>query len=161
LAVLPLGADLSSLIPSQVTDIATSLGLDFDNVGRTTGDQVKRALGLENFPYVMIQKIIDVGMHIYVIHVDSRRPSIYLSPFRIKSSDVSQVRRIKHNGLSILMKKPKMTIPMPIERVSMHISGGTIIILNDLGGQSMLNHNIKKKMKESNDIIIMDYTEEK
>jgi hypothetical protein len=138
----------------SILPISTSMITDMF-IGRTTGERLRRDLGLDNFPYVMIQKILDVPVHIYLITVDSRRPTIYLSPFRVRSADSSQIKKVKQNGMAFQMRNFKTTPPMPIERSNPLISTDTIIVFRDLSGEYLIDTKRYNKMNES----VINYSE--
>jgi hypothetical protein len=138
----------------SILPISTNTITDFF-IGRTTGERLKRDLGLANFPYVMIQKVLDVPIPIYIITIDSRRPTIYLSPFKVRSADSSKIKKVKQSGFSFQMKTFKATSPMPIERSNPLVSTDTIIIFRDLAGEYLIDIKKYNKMNES----LINYSE--
>ena len=50
----------------------------------TKGRQLKSDLGLDQFKYAYIQKIIDLAMDVYIITVDSRFPNVYFGLSKLK-----------------------------------------------------------------------------
>lgn len=144
MALLPISTDISSRLKKSIEPILTL---------RTAGQQLKHDLGLGKFPYVMVQKVIDVPINILVVTVDSRRPTVYLSPFRVKSSDSSRLLKVKHYGMAFLAKDYKLTPPLLIERTSPFVGLGTLFIFRDLGGEYLKN----SKMYESEEYIVLDY----
>jgi len=146
--ILPISTDLSSFIKNPLENVIAT---------RSTGMQLKHNLGLDKFNYVMLQKVLDISIHMYIITVDSRRPTVYLSPFRVKSEDFSKVKRIKKRGNEFLMKDFKTSIPIQIEKTSPIVGTNTVIIFRDLAGAYLLNANVYSPMTEDKDQIIMDY----
>lgn len=149
MAILPISTNITDKILKPLDPI-----LNF----RTAGSQLKTDLGLGKFPYVMLQKIIDVPMNIFLITVDSRRPTLYLSPFRVKSADSTQMMRVRQYGLAFLAKDFKMTPPMPIERTNPIVGLSSVYIIRDLAGSYLMDTKLYES-KESGNIII-DYNRE-
>lgn len=143
--MLPITADISKLIVSNDSQ-------------RTIGITLKKSLGLGKFPYVMCQKVMDVPMNIFLITVDSRRPTVYLSPYRVKSADSSKLLRVKPYGLAYLAKSYKLTPPMQLERVSPMVGMGTLFIVRDLAGEYIHN---TKMFEEKSKYVMLDYNLEK
>ena len=141
MAILPISTDISNRIKT------------IDDSSRTIGSTLKKSLGLNKFPYVMVQKVIDVPINILVVTVDSRRPTVYLSPFRVKSSDSSRLLKVKHYGMAYLAKDYKLTPPLLIERISPFVGLGTLFIFRDLSGEYLKN----PKMYESESYLVLDY----
>lgn len=149
MALLPISTNITDKILKPLDPL-----LNF----RTSGSQLKFELGLGKFPYVMLQKVIDVPMNVFVITVDSRRPTLYLSPFRVRSADSTRLMRVKQYGLAYLAKDFKMTPPMPIERTSPLVGLSSIYIVRDLAGNYIMDHKLYES-KESK-YIILDYNKD-
>jgi len=149
--MLPITSDIANLITNPVKGVTDLLSI------RTTGAQLKHDLGLENYPFVLIQKLINSSVHFYIISYDSRRPSLYLSPFRVKATDTTQLRQIKQHGQTFLMKKFKTTPPVLLDRTNI-IMSGAVVVVRDLVGDYIKDRRLVKKMNESvNDYIVLDY----
>lgn len=141
---------------SNVLSTPGSLSSLLDNpLGRTVGQQLKHDLGLDNFTYVMIQKIVNLPLHVYIVTYDSRRPTLYVSPYRIKTANTVQLKQVKQNLLSYSMKNFKLTPPLLIDRAAPLVGTGTIILCKDLSGEYIANKKLSKKMTESEDIKVV------
>jgi hypothetical protein len=111
-----------------------------------TGSQLKTALGLDNFKYVYVQKILSVPMLIFVVTMDSRFPHIFIPLNRIKKSNVVTVEKVAAaNCFGIKMQDYSFTPPILIEDTNPIINSGTLIIRRDIGAEYLLN----KKMFEN------------
>lgn len=124
---------------NSIVDIANN----FFNA--SSGKKLKKSLGLINYPYVMIQKIIGAPVSIFVATYDSRRPTIYLSPVRIKNSDSCSIFKVDKAGILLNLQNYKMTPPLPIEYSNIRVGSNTIIILRDLAGEYLKNRNLNEK----------------
>ena len=139
--MLPIITNISKLITSSDSQ-------------RTIGSNLKKSLGLGKFNYVMVQKVMDVPMNIYIVTVDSRRPTVYLSPYKIKTTDCSKILKVRQYGLANLSKNFKLTPPMPIERTSPIVGISSVFILRDLAGDYLLDN----KLYESEQYKVIDYS---
>lgn len=137
------------------TNIISTLA---DTLLRTSGSKLKVSLGLKKFPYCMIQKVIDVPMNIFVVTVDSRRPTLYLSPFRVRASDCTKLMRVREFGLTYLAKGFKLTPPMPIERTSPLVGIGSVYIVKDIAGQYIMDDKLYESVDSG--LIILDYNKD-
>ena len=122
----------------------------------TIGQQLINAFKLNNFKYIWIQKIIDSSISIYVITVDSRRPTTYLSLSRVKKLDSTILKRSKKYGKNkTAIKEPKFSIPIPLRHFDRKIPSGSIIIRRDLGGEYFM----KRGMYEETNTILTVFDE--
>ena len=67
-----------------------------------TGQALKTALGLEKFEWCYIQKIIGISLPVFVVTIDSRRPSIFLSITRVRQTNVTTLQKAIHTGVNSL-----------------------------------------------------------
>src|SRR5512147_1075844 len=84
---VPMGvtSSLSSLVdPTQATSIIKGIRSKVKRRGKNGGEQLKFDLGLQNYPYVMIQKVIAAPIPMFLVSYDSRRPSVYISPSKLR-----------------------------------------------------------------------------
>ncbi len=125
---------------------------------RSIGKQLQHDLGLGKFNYVMIQKVMDVPMNIYIVTVDSRRPTVYLSPYKIKTTDCSKILKVRQYGLANLSKNFKLTPPMPIERTSPIVGISSVFILRDLAGDYLLDNKLYESERYNLLLQVIDYS---
>lgn len=144
------------------TDIGDLTGLDnIVSTKRHTGTHIKKDLGLENYPYVYIQKILNGSIPIFIVTFDSRRPNIYLSPIKVRKIDTSQVKKIKKYGKQFIFKDYKMTLPILIEDSNIIVSSGNMFIIRDIAGEYYKGSKRPKINESRNDkFIIVDYNRE-
>jgi hypothetical protein len=104
------------------------------------GSDLKKSLGLDNFPYVYIQKILSIAQPTFIITVDSRRPKIYLSISRVKKSRSTLVQKIKRKGIDYVIPQDfRLTPPVLIDSTNPLVNTGTLIIRRDIGADYWLN----------------------
>ena len=111
----------------------------------TTGENLKIELGLSKFPYVMIEKIIDFPYQFFIITLDSRRPSVYLSYSKIKKIQSTSLDKFSVGGEHYNFKKFKKTPPLEIENFNGSISSRGLVFIRDIAGEYFMND----KMYES------------
>lgn len=112
---------------------------DSDLLGLTTGEILKKELGLENFKTIWIRKIIDLPMHVYIVYFNSRYPTSYLSMSKIKNLDTVTIQKIKQSGLSYKQIEYKYTPPMEIESFNGKIPSNSMLIRIDVTGEWFAN----------------------
>jgi hypothetical protein len=115
--------------------------------GRNSGEQIKFDLGLENYKYVMIQKVIGIGIPIYIISYDSRRPTIYLTIQRLARVDTSNLYKIKKHGSQFLANKFRLTPAMSIEKTHPDMNS-SLVICRDLAGEYLKSRKMNKPINE-------------
>jgi len=121
----------------------------------TTGENLKNYLKLNKFKFIWIQKVINSSVPIYIIYVDSRRPSVYLSITKIKKIRSFVIKRvkgsIKNNAFKLL--KPKLSIPLPLEDFNSYIPSNSFILLVDFAGEYFINMFFYEKTQKSFNLI--------
>jgi hypothetical protein len=105
----------------------------------TTGEVLKKDLGLSKFKYVLIQKIIELPTNIYIITVDSRFPTVYIPFARIKklrSTVLSRLKVTQLMGTKSIKKRPlRSSLPIPLTRFDRAINSNDVIFLRDIAGE--------------------------
>ena len=121
----------------------------------TTGDGLKRDLGLSKFQFVTIQKVVGLGIPTFVITVDSRHPTVYISYskiLKIKSAVLKQILSSKPrtltSGPQFKAKKIKMTPPMDLESFDRIIPTRSLIFIRDMAGEFVMNRKMYENAKE-------------
>jgi len=114
----------------------------------TTGEKLKQDLGLEKFEYVIIQKVIDFPIPFFIVTVDSRRPSVFISYQKVKNLKSSFIKKMKFNGKKFNFFKYKLTPPLNIEEFTGIFSSEGIILVRDIAGEYFMNIELyESKMK--------------
>jgi hypothetical protein len=103
--------------------------------GLTTGQILKRELGLANFKTVWIRKIIDLALNVYIVYFNSRYPTSYLSISKIKNLDTVTIKRLKQSGLSYKHIDYKYTPPIPLEDFNAKIQSNSMLMRIDVVGE--------------------------
>jgi hypothetical protein len=114
------------------------------------GIELKKALGLEKFEFCYIQKVLGISVPIFFVTVDSRRPTVYLTMYKVNTSKSTIIRRLKRaTGDFYFLNKFVMSPPLLIERSTVNVLGNAIIIIRDLAGEYLRNMDFypKKKIK--------------
>lgn len=122
-----------------------------------TGTELKNSLGLSKLPFVFIQKILGISQPIFVITLDSRRPQAYLSPARVKQTNVVTIQKVIGLGNNFLMGKYAMTPPMLIEDTNPIINSGTTVIRRDVGAEYFLNQQMFESENNIKEIEIIEW----
>jgi len=105
----------------------------------TTGEKLKRDLGLGNFKYVMIQKVINFPIPFFIITVDSRRPSTFLGYQKVKQLKSSYLKKFKFNNKIFDFSNYKLTPPFEIEQFTGVIPSHGMIFVRDIAGEYFMN----------------------
>jgi hypothetical protein len=103
-----------------------------------TGDLIKQQLGLLKFKFVQIQKILNIGIPIYIISIDSRYPSAWLAYSKLrnlKSTKLEKVKMIDVNGGIINFVKCALTPPILIDSFNRAINVNTLFFIRDIAGE--------------------------
>lgn len=111
----------------------------------TQGRQLKRDLGLENFKYAYIQKIIDMAQNVYIVSVDSRYPNVFFGFTKLKKIKSVTIQKTKRTPFEYKFKNYKLTPPILLDEFKGDISSNAMIIRQDLTGDYFMND----KMYES------------
>ncbi|MFC1670030.1 hypothetical protein ACFL20_06515 [Spirochaetota bacterium] len=119
-------------IPTSISDVQAITGSKKFSV--TTGQKLKRDLGLEHFNFCLIRKVMDIALTFYVVYVDSRYPSHYLSYNRIKDLDSVLLNKIKDFPSSVVFRNFKLTPPIDIEEFNGMLKSDSVVIRIDLAG---------------------------
>ena len=115
----------------------------------TRGEALKKSLGLQKFTYITIQKVINAAIPIFVLTMDSRHPTVYISYskiLKIKSMTIQKILAFHPNTLTsdadFKVKKVKMTPPMDLESFDRIIPQRSIIFCRDLSGEWYKNRSL-------------------
>ena len=99
------------------------------------GRKLRHSLGVDEFAYVWLSKVIDYPLHLYLIYVDSKFPTIYFPWTRIKRVQSTVLRKIKSIGTTIKFKKFKMTPPVALGEFSGSLPRNAVFIRIDIAGE--------------------------
>lgn len=109
------------------------------------GEQLKRDLGLERFRSVVIRKIINLPLNIFLVYYNSRFPYSFLPIAKIRSLESVTVNRLVNNA-GVYSEKPfTYTVPMKIENLGRKLPSNSIIIKIDITGEFFANKKLYKK----------------
>jgi hypothetical protein len=98
----------------------------------TKGRQLKSDLGLDNFKYAYIQKVIDMAQDIYIITVDSRYPNVFFGQNKLKKINKYTVDKTKKTPFFYDFKNVKLTPGILLDEFNGNISSNALIIRQDL-----------------------------
>ncbi len=118
-----------------------------DLKGLTTGEILKKELGLTAFNTIWIRKIIDLPMHVYFVYFNSRYPTSYLAMSQVKNLETITVNRMMQSGLAHKQKPYKYTPPIPLEDFNAKIPSNSMMFRIDITGEYFAN---KKLYEEIN-----------
>jgi hypothetical protein len=114
------------------------------------GKELKTSLGLDKFKYALITKVLETTQPIYVVHVDSMYPGVFISYQRIKSMKSFSMNKLKKKGLlNFDFKKLKQTPPIPLDEFYGNIANNALVIVNDLSGEWRINTSMYESTKKS------------
>jgi hypothetical protein len=113
------------------------------------GKELKSSLGLDKFKYAMITKVLETTQPIYVVHVDSMYPGVFISHQKIKNMKSFSMNKLKKKGiLNYDFKNLKQTPPIPLEEFYGDIPNNALVIINDLAGEWRVNKNMYENTKK-------------
>jgi len=99
-----------------------------------SGKQLKRLLGLDDFNYVWVRKILNVSIPIYIIVYNSRFPDLYLPIKKILTLKAFSMYRTK-KIVGQELQKFIISLPTLLENYNKKILSGSIIISYDIAGE--------------------------
>lgn len=104
------------------------------------GVELKKSLGLEKFQHTLITKVLETTQSMYIVHVDSLFPRMFISNQKIKNLKSFSMEKLKKKGsLNYDFKSLKQTPPIPLEEFYGDIPNNAIVIVNDLAGEWKVN----------------------
>lgn len=112
------------------------------DVFETAGQKLQKDLGLDNFRYVTIQKILAIPMSVYVLTFDSRYPNKYIPYARVKKAKFTWVSKIARKGMGYDNKEVKLTPPLQLKSSFIRPTGGSLFVFRDLAGYYLQNQKI-------------------
>lgn len=148
---MPVADITKNKVKDKIKDIAIDKVKQLILPPKTTGEKLIEELNLSNFRYPWIMKIIGLSVDIFVIVVDSRYPTLYLSLKKVKNLHSTILRKAKDKGTYIDLKKFKYTPPILLDEFDGNISGTSIIIRVDIAGEMFMNKKIYESYIKIND----------
>ena len=121
--------------------------MDFPLTKVYPGKKLKEDLGLGNFRSVVIRKIINVPLHIFLVYFNSRFPNTYIPIARIKTLETMTVKRLMRQGGDYQEVDFRMTPPMDILHLTGKLPSNSIIIKIDITGEYFANKKLYKRKK--------------
>lgn len=112
------------------------------NVLETAGQKLQKDLGLGNFRYVTIQKVLSIPMSVYVLTFDSRYPNKYIPYARVKKARFTWISKIARKGMGYDNNEVKLTPPLQIKSSSIRPTTGSLFVFRDLAGYYLQNKKI-------------------
>lgn len=115
-----------------------------------TGVVLKRDLGLENFDYVYIQRIMGISPSIYVISYDSRYIHRYIPRNKLMDLQSSKFTRLKtiHKD-EFEFSALKLSPPFDLDQINPHVNTASVFVLRDLAGVYFSSGDITHEINES------------
>lgn len=101
-----------------------------------TGEELKAELGITKFKQAFIQKVMNSPVQIYIVTVDSRYPTKYISTGRLKSSRVANLLDSKDGEMK------KLTPPIRLDNFTGTVSKRSFILLRDLSGDNFIDNRL-------------------
>ena len=95
------------------------------------GFTIKTALGLEDFKYIWIEKVINSPIDIFILTIDSRHPNVFLSMSRVKKTKGTVLRNLQP---SLDNKAFKTTPPIELEDSVYSLKSNSLFIIRDIAG---------------------------
>lgn len=125
----------------------------------TTGEALKKELGLSKFTFVTIQKILGLAIPTFIITVDSRHPSTYIPYSRLIKLKFATLKKVISSKPKSTLSDPRiitakftMTPPMELENYDRIIPTRSLILFRDLAGfwyrNAKMYENTEKGLKE-------------
>ena len=114
------------------------------------GELLKRDLGLEQFDYCYIQKILGISPSIYIVSFDSRYRFRYIPYTRLMNLKSSHFTRLSvaHND-EYEFSHLKLSPPFNLSDVTPHINAGSVFCLRDIAGEYFRTTNLETPINES------------
>lgn len=112
----------------------------------TTGEKLKRDLGLLRFKYVYIQKIINTSIRILKITVFSRYPNVTIPISKVENQVSTQLYRVAQEGGKYKKQKYKYSYPVLIDYFNELIPSNTLIVISDYTSDFFGNNRMFEKL---------------
>lgn len=99
-----------------------------------SGKQLKNLLGLEDYKFVWVRKVLNVSIPIFIIIYNSRFPNLYLPTqkvMKLKAFGIHKTKKIINQELQGFI----LSLPVLLDNYKKKILSGSIIIYNDIAGE--------------------------
>lgn len=124
--------------------------------GTTKGLALIKTLGLEKLEYIWCQKILNYPTTVLIITFDSRFPSRYLPIKKVRNLHSFRFGKLKvKNSAAIDLGKYKMSVPVMLKDFEGTAGNGSLIIINDIAGESMHNPKMYEALKGINEFEVI------
>lgn len=144
--------DIGQTIKNKAIDIAKGI----TRIGVLPyGQQFKRDLGLNNFEFVWVQKILGLPFNIYIVTLDSKHPDRYIPMMTVKNSKSLVIKRLKNFRDIYKFKGFKTTPPVQIDDFNKQVESGSIILMHDLAGEWFNNITMFEKVLSDNTKVML------
>jgi hypothetical protein len=111
-----------------------------DKPWQSAGQVLMSDLGLEKFGNnVFIQKVLGVGLPIYVITYNSRYPRVGLTATRVKKLKFTWIGKSKRKGIHTYIKPMKLTPPLCLQSAMVTMTSGSLVVQRDIAGEYLRN----------------------
>jgi len=112
----------------------------FDTPFLTAGKILIKDLGLEKFgKNIFVQKILGIGLSIYVITYNSKYPHVTLSASRVKKLKFTWIGRSKRKAIHTYVKPVKLTPPLYLDSAMVTMTSGSLVVFRDISGAYLEN----------------------
>ena len=109
------------------------------------GKQLKSDLGLDNFRSVVIRKIINLPINIFLVFFNSKFPSTYIPLAKIRNLYTFTIDRLRREGYTYTTEPFRMSAPMQLANLSTRLPSNSIIIKVDITGEYYANKKLYKR----------------
>jgi len=117
----------------------------------SAGRQLQADLGLSRFGRnVTIQKVIGIGLPIYLITFNSKYPNVNLSAVRVKNIKSTWFGKVKRKAVHTHLKPMKLTPPLQLSTAMMRPVSGSLLLLRDIAGEILRNPKVFECVEVNN-----------
>lgn len=125
--------------------------LGFDYV--PSGIALKRDLGLIDYKYVWLQKVINHSTNVFIITYNSRFPTLYISRRDLETAKTARIFKARKHGSEYELENYRITPGILIEEYVSRLPSNSMLIVRDLTGERFIesftySNNKLKLLKE-------------
>jgi len=117
----------------------------------TSGQILKKELKLSKFKFAQVQKIVNIGIPIFIITIDSRYPTTFLSYSKLAKLNSNKILKTRYFPPTLLnvgkyeLNTFTLSPPTDLDDFNQRIGSNSMLIIRDLAGERYMD----KKMYES------------
>ena len=105
---------------------------------RKRGEIIKAELGIPKHWQCSLQRIINYPGNVYLVTIDSVRPTLFLTTAMINKSHATRLKRVRKAGLGFNIKDFRVSPAINISYSNPSIDSNTFFIVQDIGGEPMM-----------------------